>query len=57
MSERPSAWLSKTVLAIVGLSSLSFRACGPQNLMKFTQSKIVTVRSGEVASTLENLRL
>ena len=38
-------------------TSLSFRACGPRNCMKFTQSKIVTVRSGEVASTLENSRL
>jgi hypothetical protein len=31
-------------------SEMSWRACGPRNLMKMVQSKIVRARSGEVAT-------
>jgi hypothetical protein len=40
----------------VWLSRLSFRACGPRNLMKIAHSKIATARSSEVESTMEKLR-
>ena len=44
------------MMAHFRVSGLSFRACGPRNLMKITQGKIGTVRSGEVEFPLEKLR-
>ena len=35
---------------------LSFRAYGPRNLMKIIRGKIATARSGEVGTTMEELR-
>jgi len=41
---------------VLAQPEMSCRACGPRNLMKMVQSKMITARSSEVGLSLEKSR-